>query len=108
MNIYKFSTFVLNSSDKRPSVRLIVLYRALHACGLKRAYDMVKDLYPYDATYGRVRVEFLVDDSALGRLMYEIHNRHDQYTRPCIERMSAMSGYGIADSINLNILESNP
>ena len=110
MNIYKFTTFVLNDNSRglRPTVRLITLYRALHACGLARAHDIVKDLYTEDAEYHRLRVEFLVDDAALGRLMYEMHNRRAFYTRPEIERMSNMSGYGIADSINLGILEKNP
>ena len=52
-----------------------------------------------------MRVELLLDDAALGRVMYEMHSRFDTYTRPDIERMSGLNGYSVADSINLNLLK---
>jgi len=86
MNLYHFKLQVLNSSDKRPTVRLIMLYRALHDCSLKQAKDYVEDKYSKEF-WGRVNINFLVDDTALGRIMYAVHDKPDFYTRPDIERL---------------------
>jgi len=89
MNLYKWTVQVLSESyDKRPTVRLIILYRALHECSLKQAKDLVEDMYACDVG-GRINIEFFVDDTALGRLTYAVQGRNTLYTRPHIERVTS-------------------
>lgn len=91
MNLYKWSTQVINNgehSGSRPTVRLIILYRALHECSLMAAKTLVEDVYPErKGDYYRTNIEFFVDDTALGRLTYAVMSRHQSYTTPSIERM---------------------
>jgi hypothetical protein len=97
MNIYKWTTAVTAQNDRfsRPTVRLIILYRALHNSGLKDAKDLVEDLYPKEGNYAQTYVEFLVDDTALGRLAFATQNR-SYYEHIRIERLSAnLSGFNV-------------
>jgi len=75
MNVYNLTTSVgdYNANKGRPTIGLIKLYRALHDIGLKQAKDIVEEQHP-DKDRTNYSLSFILDDEALGRVLYTIHS----------------------------------